>query len=90
MCAIQSLSLLLICCFVACSSCSPFQVLQVKEFSSLVVQQPVSSTQHLDLLGVCILGGMLSSLMQKVLGAMAQLEGLSIVAAIGVCLQKKS
>ena len=86
-CAIQRLSLLLIRCLVACISCSPFRSLPLKEFSSLVVQQPVGSTKHLGLLGVSILGGMLACLMQKVLRAMSELARLSTVAAIGVGLR---
>ena len=87
MCAIESLSLPLICGFVASIGWRPLRALPVKEFSRLVIQQSVSSAKNLDLLRVSILGGILGRQMQTVLGAVAELAGLSIVAAIGVCLR---
>jgi hypothetical protein len=83
-CAIESLSLALISCFVASISRLPIRALLVKESSGLVIKSTVGSPKNLNLLGVGILGGMLDRQMKLVLWAMAELARLGTVAAIGI------
>ena len=82
--AIQSFSLPFIRSFGARRG--PLKTIPIEERPCCTIHPTVGSCQHLQLLRVCILGRMLNTLMQLVLGAVTQLAGLCRVTAIGVTL----
>ena len=82
--AIQSFSLPFIRSFGARRG--PLKTIPIEERPCSTIQPTVGSCQHLQLLRVCVLGRMLNTLMQLVLGAVTQLAGLCRVTAIGVTL----